>query len=32
MLLTDKNSISALITRLAPGIVVFPHGVQKLLG
>lgn len=32
IILTDKNNVSALIARLALGIVVFPHGAQKLLG
>lgn len=32
ILLTDKNNMSAFIARLALGIVVFPHGAQKLLG
>lgn len=32
ILFTDKSSITALISRLALGIVVFPHGAQKLLG
>jgi putative oxidoreductase len=29
---TDPNNWSALIARLALGIVVFPHGAQKLFG
>lgn len=29
---TDLNNNAALITRVALGIVVFPHGAQKLLG
>lgn len=30
--LTNRNNASALAARLALGIVVFPHGAQKLLG
>ncbi len=29
---TDQNNIPALIARIAIGVVVFPHGAQKLLG
>lgn len=29
---TNSNSFTALIARLSLGIVVFPHGAQKLLG
>lgn len=29
---TDSNNNTALIARIALGIVVFPHGAQKLLG
>jgi putative oxidoreductase len=29
---TDPNNWSALVARLALGIVIFPHGAQKLLG
>jgi len=29
---TDQYNITALIARIALGIVVFPHGAQKLLG
>lgn len=32
ILLTDTNNALALISRLALGIVVFPHGAQKMLG
>jgi putative oxidoreductase len=32
ILSTNKNNTTALIARLALGIVVFPHGAQKLLG
>jgi putative oxidoreductase len=32
ILLTDPASLTPLIARLALGIVVFPHGAQKLLG
>lgn len=32
ILFTDSANTSALIARLALGIVVFPHGAQKLLG
>lgn len=32
ILLTDKGNNAALIARVALGIVVFPHGAQKLLG
>lgn len=32
ILSTDKNNVLALISRLAIGIVIFPHGAQYLLG
>ena len=32
LLATNSTDITALIARLALGIVVFPHGAQKLLG
>lgn len=32
ILSTDQNSTSAFIARIALGVVVFPHGAQKLLG
>lgn len=32
LLTTNSNNWAALIARLALGIVVFPHGAQKLLG
>lgn len=32
ILVTDKNNILALVARVALGIVVLPHGAQKLLG
>jgi putative oxidoreductase len=32
LLATNPNNWSALIARLALGLVVFPHGAQKLLG
>ncbi|OOV20488.1 DoxX family protein [Flavobacterium sp. LM4] len=32
ILSTNTNNISALLARLTLGIVVFPHGAQKLLG
>ena len=32
LLTTDPQNVRALIVRLALGIVVFPHGAQKLLG
>lgn len=32
LLSTDSTSITALLARLALGIVIFPHGAQKLLG
>lgn len=32
LLATNPNNITALIARLAIGIVIFPHGAQKLLG
>jgi putative oxidoreductase len=32
LLSTNSNNWSALIARLALGLVVFPHGAQKLLG
>ena len=32
LLATDSNNRTALIVRLALGIVIFPHGAQKLLG
>jgi putative oxidoreductase len=32
LLATNPNNWSALVARLAVGIVIFPHGAQKLLG
>lgn len=32
LLSTDANNLIALIARIALGIVIFPHGAQKLLG
>lgn len=32
ILSTNTNNTTALIARIALGIVVFPHGAQKLLG
>jgi putative oxidoreductase len=32
LLTTNSNNWAALIARLALGIVVFPHGAQKLFG
>lgn len=32
LITTNPNNISALLARLALGIVLFPHGAQKLLG
>lgn len=32
LLATNSNNITALIVRLTLGIVIFPHGAQKLLG
>lgn len=32
VLLTDSSNWAALITRIALGVTVFPHGAQKLLG
>jgi len=32
LLSTDKDNLSALIIRLTVGIVLFPHGAQKLFG
>ena len=32
LLATNSNNVAALIVRLALGIVIFPHGAQKLLG
>ncbi|RMG60743.1 MAG: DoxX family protein [Deltaproteobacteria bacterium] len=32
LLKTDRNNISLLVIRLALGIVMFPHGAQKVLG
>jgi len=32
LLATNSESTTALLARLALGIVVFPHGAQKLLG
>lgn len=32
ILATNGNNVRALIARLALGIVIFPHGAQKLLG
>lgn len=32
LLLTDKDNATAFITRIGLGIVIFPHGAQKLLG
>jgi putative oxidoreductase len=32
LLATNSNNWSALVARLALGLVVFPHGAQKLLG
>jgi putative oxidoreductase len=32
LLATDSNNWTALIVRLTLGIVIFPHGAQKLLG
>lgn len=31
-LLTDKNNYSALVSRVILGLVLFPHGAQKLIG
>lgn len=32
LLLTDKDNATAFIIRIGLGIVIFPHGAQKLLG
>jgi putative oxidoreductase len=32
LLATNSNNVTALIIRLTLGIVIFPHGAQKLLG
>lgn len=32
LLATNPNNVTALIVRLTLGIVIFPHGAQKLLG
>jgi putative oxidoreductase len=32
LLATNSNNVTALIVRLTLGIVIFPHGAQKLLG
>jgi len=32
LIATDKNNWTALIARLAIGIIILPHGAQKLLG
>jgi len=32
LLATDSNNVTALIARITLGIVIFPHGAQKLLG